>query len=535
MTARDAPVEKHRESKTLERKISQFVPVELTADLGSVRGTEVAVLHELIAASKFLDPVFDRQAWIGNPRARAALEEDPTPLGQSKLEYFDIMRGPWDRQDHWKPFATEQERPLGGGFYPEDLSAEAFKAYVAKHPEQSEALTSLTTIVRREGPNLVAVPYSKAFSEWLVPAAQKLREAAELTQNASLKRFLELRADAFASDDYYESDKAWMDLDSRIEVTIGPYEVYEDELLGLKASFESFVTVSDPEASKKLAHFEALLPAMEKNLPIPDEAKTVRGAESPIRVVDVVYTAGDARKSVQTIAFNLPNDERVRKEKGAKKVMLRNVIRAKFDAILAPIGELLIAPEQTAKMSSDAFFNETLFHELSHSLGPAFVDVGGKKVEVRLVLGSDYAAVEEAKADAMGAYNLLYMIERKELPETFRPQLLVTYFAGLLRSVRFGVEEAHGQGAALQLNYFLAKGGARQDPTSGRFAVDLAKLQGAIRELTAELCMLQRRGDTAGVEALLAEHGKLTPPIGRAIAKLTHLPVDVRPVFPLAN
>jgi hypothetical protein len=325
-----------------------------------------------------------------------------------------------------------------------------------------------------------------------------------------------------------------MDLDSRIEVTIGPYEVYEDELLGLKAAFESFVTVSDPQASDKLAHYKALLPAMEKNLPIPNEAKTVRGAESPIRVVDVVYTAGDARKSVQTIAFNLPNDERVRQEKGAKKVMLRNLIHAKFDAILAPIGKMLIAAEQGAWLSAEAFFNETLFHELSHSLGPAFVDQDGKKVEVRVVLGSDYAAIEEAKADVMGAYNLLYMIERRELPESFREKLLVTYFAGLLRSVRFGVGEAHGQGAALQINFFLARGGARQDPASSRFTVDFDKLQAAIGELTGELCMLQHRGDKAGVQALLAEYGKLTPPIDSALSKLGHLPIDVRPIYPLA-
>ena len=517
----------------LAAKVAQFAPADLTADVSSLPPSERQALDLIIEASKLLDPIFDRQAWAGAPRHRERLAQDTSAAGKLKLAYFDIMRGPWDRQDHFAPFAIDRSHPPGAGFYPEDLTKEAFKTYVEANPEQKAALEGLFTVVHRENGRLVAVPYSKAYAKWLVPAAEKLREAANKTQNASLKRFLNLRADAFLSDDYYESDKAWMDLESQVEVTIGPYETYEDELLGLKASFESFVTVSDPTASKKLAKYKELLPVMEANLPVPDEVKNQRGAESPIRVVDVVFTSGDARKSVQTIAFNLPNDERVRKEKGAKKVMLRNIIRTKFDRILRPIAERILAKSQLKYLSADAFFNETLFHELSHSLGPAFVNNDGK-TELRMALGADYSPLEEGKADVMGAYNILFMINKGEFPPSFREELLVSYFAGLFRSVRFGVAEAHGKGAAFQINRFFEEGAAKVD-ADGRLAVDLDQLESSITTLTRDLCMMQHNGDADAVRAFLTTYGVMSPTMKAALGKLSGIPVDIRPSYPLAH
>lgn len=539
------PVEEKKQPETVEpvaapdpldEKIAQFVVAELTTDIAQLPESEKKVLQKLIEASRLLDPVFDRQAWAGLPAMEAALRKDESADAKKKLEYLRIMRGPWDRQDHHAPFATEQKRPAGGGFYPEDMTAEEFRAWIDKHPEQEEAFESLFTVIRRtEDGGLEAVPYREAYKEWLVPAAEKLEEAAALTSNESLKTFLESRAAAFSSDDYYQSDKDWMDLDGLVEVTIGPYEVYEDELLGLKASFESFVTVTDPKASADLAKYKELLPEMEKNLPIPDEVKTVRGAESPIRVVDVVFTSGDARKSVQTIAFNLPNDERVRKEKGAKKVLLRNLIETKFEKIMRPIAEQIIDEEQLKYLSADAFFNETLFHELSHSLGPAFTTKDGEKVEVRLALESAYSAIEECKADVMGAYNILFMIQKGHFPKDFREKLLVSYFAGLFRSVRFGVSEAHGKGAAVQINRFLRVGAARFDAAAGRFTVDLPALEKAISDLVRDLCLVQHEGDKSKAEAMLNELGVLSEPIKAALDKTSRVPVDIRPVYPLAG
>jgi hypothetical protein len=524
----------------LTAKIAQFQPVVLTADLTGLPENERAALAELIVAAKLMDPIFDRQVWAEYPAHEARLIDAAAKGGElerARLEYFWIMRGPWDRQDHFAPFAVDIPRPPGAGFYPPGLSADEFRVFAEQNPALRSDLDSLFTLVRRDPQHPTAlrpVFYSVAFSQWLEPAAERLEAAAELTQDPSLAKFLRSRAAAFRSDDYYESDKDWMDLDSRVEITIGPYETYEDELLGLKASFEAFVTVADPEASRQLAVYKDWLPRMEQNLPVAKQVKTKRGSESPIRVVDLVYSSGDARKSVQTIAFNLPNDERVRAEKGAKKVMLRNSINAKYDAIMRPIAERILDPAQLDLLSQAAFFNEVLFHELSHSLGPATVLNKGE-TEVRVALGASYSPLEEGKADVMGAYNILFMIDNKLFAKSFREPLLLTYFAGLFRSVRFGVAEAHGKGAAFQINRYLEEGAARFDEASGTFSVDLRQLERSIEALVRDLVMLQHQGDRAAVDAFLTKYGVMSPPIEQALAKLGGIPVDIRPSYPLAD
>jgi hypothetical protein len=526
------PLEPTPSVAVLRAKLAQFVPATLTADVSKLPESERHALDAMIAAAQLIDPLFDRQVFHGYAALRERLAKDTSPRGQDLLAYFDLMRGPWDRQDHFAPFAIDLAHPKGAGFYPADLTADAFKSYVAAHSTNREALESLTTVVVREGDALKTVPYSEAYGEWLKPAAAKLAVAAEATQNKSLAKFLRSRALAFANDEYRQSDKDWMDVDSRVEITIGPYETYEDELLGLKAAFEACVTVSDPAESAKLGKYKKLLPDMEHNLPIAAGAHGKRGGDSPIHVVDVVYTSGDARKSVQSIAFNLPNDEVVRKEKGAKKVLLRNLIETKFERIMRPLAERILDPSQLGLLSAEAFFNETLFHELSHSLGPAFVK-GTKNQEVRVALGSNFSAIEECKADVMGAYNILYMIKRGELPKELHDRLLVSYFAGLFRSVRFGVAEAHGQAAALQINRYLDEGAARFDPATKRFSVDVTKLEGAIGKLVHDLCVLQWDGDAAGTEALLTKSGIMSDTMRAALTDLDAIPVDVKPIYPL--
>lgn len=519
----------------LGKRVEQFALAELTADVSALPESERKALDELIAAAKLLDPVFDRQAWAGYPELEQELAKDDSPEGKRRLEYFRIMRGPWDRQAHFEPFATTKPHPPGAGFYPEDLTEDDFRQWIEEHPEDEEAFESLYTVIVRDGETLVARPYSEVYAQWLKPAAEHLKKAAQYTENASLKRFLESRAEAFATDDYYESDKNWMDLDSRVGITIGPYETYEDQLMGLKAAYEAFVTVSDPEASEALAKYKKYLPQMEEHLPVDDAVKTKRGAESPIRVVDLVFTSGDARKSVQTIAFNLPNDERVRKEKGAKKVLLRNLIETKFERIMKPIGEKVLDPSLHQFLSSDAFFHQVLFHELSHSLGPAFTEQDGEKVEIRMALGSSYSPLEEAKADVMGAYNILFMIEKGELPKEFREKLLASYFAGLFRSVRFGVSEAHGKGAALQINRFITDEAVKFDAQAKRFSVDFDALEKSIEGLVRDLVMLQHGGDAKKAATFLEEQGVMSEPMEAVLDQLDGVPVDIRPVYPLAG
>jgi len=518
----------------LHQRLKKFAPTMVEADLSRLSLSEREVLRRLVAASGFVDEVFLRQAWGENAALRDRLRGAQDPAGRAAFDYFLLSYGPWDRLDE-SPFVGSAPRAEGAGFYPPDLTKEEFEAWIRKHPEDEKAFKSLTTVIRRQGEKLIAVPYSVEYREWLEPAARELEAAAAATENATLRRYLTLVATAFRTDDYYPSDVAWMDLDSRVEVTIGPYETYEDRLFGYKASFESFVTLVDAEQSAKLGRYKAELPAMEQNLPIPDEHKNLnRGAESPIRVVDEAFAAGDTRAGVQTIAFNLPNDERVREAKGSKKVLLRNVMNAKFRQILKPIAERVLDAQQLKLLSEEAFFNETLFHELSHGLGPGRIKIDGRETEARLELKELYSAVEEAKADVMGVWNILYLIQRGMFPESFRQPVYVTYLAGIFRSTRFGVAEAHGQGTALQFNYLRERGAVIADEASGKVRVDFAKVEAGIRDLVRDLCMLQARGDYAGTKALLDKYGVTTPPLAAPLARLEGIPVDIRPIYPAA-
>merc|ERR1740128_1190616 len=482
-----------------------------------------------------MNPIFNRQMFRWYNETREKFKQDGSDLAKAQLEFFDIMRGPWDRQEEDKPFAVEYERPLGAGSYPINTTKEAFETYVANHPEEKDSLENLVTIILQKGDKMVANNYSYFFQESLEPAHNHMMAAATLTDNGSLKTFLNSRAEAFLSNDYYQSDKDWMDLDSRIEITIGPYETYQDKLMALKASFEAFVTVTDPVESGKLSKYKSLLPEMEQNLPIPDDMKSERGSESPIRVVDLVYSSGEARKAVQTLAFNLPNDERVRKEKGAKKVMLRNNIINKFNKILTPIASKLMKQKQMPFLDQDAFFNNVLFHELSHSLGPAFVGNKKENGEIRTALGASYSALEEGKADVMGIYNIMFMIQKGELPQDFKNKVLFTYVSGLFRKIRFGVVEAHGKGGAMQLNTYLKEGSVVFLPESGTYQVNFKKLEESIKDLVKNICTWQHKGDKQVVEDMFEEFAKLDENTLASLELLKDIAVDIKPCYPLAG
>jgi hypothetical protein len=522
----------------IEARLARFSPTEIEADSTALSAEDRRVLELVVEASRWLDPVFLRQVWEGNPAVERATRDWGGPAAgmpaerRAARDYFELNFGPWDRLDDMEPFLGSTPHPEGAGYYPPDMTREEFEAWLVAHPGDRDAFTSPTTLIRRgtDG-GLVAVPYSQAYRELLEPAAALLRQAADATSNESLARFLALRADAFLSDDYYESDLAWMDLDAPVEVTIGPYETYEDGLFGYKAAFESFVTVALPAESAALARYEAQLPWLERNLPIPDEHKNFeRGAESPIRVVDEVFTAGDARAGVATLAFNLPNDERVREAKGSKKVLLRNVMRAKYDQILEPIARAVLPAADLDRLAFDAYFNFVLHHELAHGLGPGRIVVDGRETEVRLELKDLYSTLEEAKADVMGVYDILALVERGEMVAELRRTLPTTYLAGLFRSARFGLHEAHGRGVVAQFNYLLDRGALAVDG-DGRYRVIEERFPAAIEELTRDILMLQAAGDYAATQAFLDRWGVATPQLETAIARLADVPVDIRPLF----
>jgi hypothetical protein len=392
-------------------------------------------------------------------------------------------------------------------------------------------------VIRRDADRkLKAVPYSQEYREFLEPAARLLNEAANLATNATLKNFLTKRAEAFMSDNYYASDVAWMDLDAPIDVTIGPYETYEDELFGYKAAFEGFVTLRDEEESAKLVKFSSYLQELENNLPLEARYRNPKlGAASPIRVVDVVFTSGDGNRGVQTAAFNLPNDEQVVKEKGSKRVMLKNMQEAKFKQVLVPISGILIDPSQRSQISFDAFFTHILAHELMHGLGPHNIEVGGKQTTVRLQLKELYSAIEEAKADITGLWALQYLIDKGAVDRNMERDLYTTYLASSFRSVRFGTSEAHGKGQALQFNYLLDEGGIKHDPQSGTYSIDTTRIKDAVRKLTTEILTLQAEGSYEKAKALLDKYGVIRPEMQKSLDKLGAVPVDIEPKFTLAG
>jgi hypothetical protein len=422
----------------------------------------------------------------------------------------------------------------GKGFYPEGMTKAAFEAYLLAHPDEKAGLTDGYTVVRRAGERLVAVPYSEAYKAELEPAARLLEQAAALTTNASLKRFLTLRAASFRSNDYFQSELAWMDLEGTpVEVAIGPYETYSDELLGAKTAFEAYVTLKKPAESRALDKYKGYLRAMEANLPVAERFKNfARGAASPIAVAEQVRGGGENVEGPQTIAFNLPNDERVREAKGAKKVILSNVLAAKYERILAPIAGRALVAGQASLVNRKYLTLETLFHELSHSLGPGSITLAGRATTVDAELKDIHGTAEEAKADAMGVYNILFMMQQGELPATERPQLMATYLAGVFRAARWGASESHGRGAALQYGYLKAKGGFAWDPKAGRFRVNDAAMAAGIRDLVAELVTLQATGDYAGMTALFDRYAKLDAEAEAVIATLKDIPVDITPVYP---
>src|SRR5829696_148876 len=511
--------------------VAKLAPIKMELDTSYLSAEEREVVNLLIQAADLMSEIYKRHNTpdYDKVRAEVAAKNDPR-----LLEKFDAFYGPWDPIQEGKPFFGDKAKPAGAGFYPADLSKEAFDEYLKEHPDEAEALTSPYTVVKRQGDRLIAVPYSQEYKQWLEPAAKLLEQAAARTSNASLKKFLSLRAKAFRTDDYFESELAWMDLkDTPIEVAIGPYEVYTDELYGRKTAFEAFVTLKDPKESQALDVYKGHLRAMEANLPVEEKYKNFqRGFESPIVVADQVHGGGDNVPGVQTVAFNLPNDERVREAKGAKKVILRNVLGAKYERILKPMANLVLVEGQAGNVTQRQMFLETLFHELSHSLGPGSITVGGRKTTVDQELKEIAGGFEEAKADVMGAYDVFHMMDKGVIPNSERSQMRATYVAGLFRAMRFGIGEAHGKGAAMQYSYLRDKGAIVWDADAKRFRIDEAKIDGAIRSLVGDIVRLQGSGDYAGTKAFLDKWGVSDPEADQVIASMTHIPVDIRPIYP---
>ncbi len=521
----------------LQKMTARFAPTTIRADVSHLSPADRRVLAKLVEASKVIDALFLRQVWSGNEAMLLDLARDTTPEGRSRLHYFLLNKGPWSRLDHDEVFVPgAPAKPAGANFYPEGSAKADIEKWIQSlaEPERAKA-TGFFTTIRRSGSSLIAVPYNVEYQSELARAAALLREAAATATEPTLKTFLAKRADALISNDYYESDVAWMELKGNIEPTFGPYEVYEDELFNYKAAFESFITVRDEAESIKLQKFSGLLQDVEDHLPIDPKHRNVKlGALAPIVVVNEIFAAGDANRGVQTAAYNLPNDERVTREKGAKRVMLKNVQDAKFARTLVPISKVVLSPADQKDVSFDAFFTQIVVHELMHGLGPHNITAGGRQTTVRQAMKEASSFLEEAKADISGLFAIQYWIDKGVLPKSLERPLYTTYLASAFRSIRFGINEAHGRGVAVQMNYLLDQGGftARED---GTFAVDLAKVKTGVTGLTREIMTIQADGDYGKAVALRDRLGVVRPVVKRALDSLTSVPVDIEPRFTTAD
>jgi hypothetical protein len=529
---------KGNKEMTLTQKIERFSPTEISADISRLTPGDKKALEKIIEAAQLMDPIYIRQVWGGNMDLLKELEADTSLEGKERLHYFRINMGPWSLLDHNEPFleGVPKEKPAGANYYPGDMTKKEFEEWIATLSEmEKEKATGFFSTIHRDGNGKLQIfPYHKEYSEWLEPAGKFLKEAATYTGNKTLQKYLSLRADAFLSDDYYKSDVAWMELDAPLDLTIGPYETYMDELFGYKAAFEVFVTLRDDATSAKLAKFSNYLQNIENNLPLDPKYKNPKlGALSPIRVVDVVYAAGEGNRGVQTAAFNLPNDEKVVREKGSKRVMLKNMQEAKFKKILIPISNIILDPAQKPKVSFDAFFTHILAHELVHGIGPHNITVNGKATNVRKELKDLYSAIEEAKADITGLFALQFLVEKGLVDKKMEGEMYITYLASVFRSVRFGINEAHGKGVALIFNYLFDEAGIWMDEKTVTFSIDDTRIKKAVEQLTGTILTIEAEGSYSNAKELLDKYGIVRPEMQAALDRLHDIPVDIEPIFPL--
>ena len=509
----------------MARKLAQYTPVRLTADLSGLSQRERRMIPLLIEAAQEMDSIFWRQVYPARDSLLAEIGDSAT------REYVLLNYGPWDRLDGNAAFVPGVgPRPDGAAFYPPDMTKAEFDSAAAAAPDGGAALRSLYTVVRRDSAGrLVAVPYREAFAEPSRRAAAKLREAAALADDPGLRRYLELRARALETDDYQPSDLAWMDMKRNgVDVVIGPIETYDDGLFGYKAAHEAYVLIKDREWSERLTRYARLLPALQRGLPVPEAYKREKpGTDSDLNAYDAVYYTGQANAGSKTIAINLPNDEEVQLRKGTRRLQLKNAMRAKFDRILVPIAEELIAEDQRGHIDFDSFFANVMFHEVAHGLGVKNT-VDGKGT-VRDALKEQAGALEEGKADILGLYMITRLQQQGELPGVDLDDNYVTFLAGIFRSIRFGAGSAHGRANAAELSFLQERGAFTRDSASGRYRVDFPRMRAAVDSMAGLILRFQGDGDYDGVKRFMSERATVPPGLQADLDRLGDkgIPVDI--------
>jgi hypothetical protein len=518
-----------RESADIQARMAKYAVVQLAPDLSGLTAKEREVVKLLIEAAKTADEVFWKQASPDAVALRDKLSKSSNPADAIVYKFLVANYGPYDRLDDNKPFYVHDAKPLGAGFYPSDLTRQEFENYVKSHPKEKEALTSPYTVVKwKNDENLEAVPYSTAYAAENKKIIDLLRKAAGLIDNPSFKAYLTAKADDFAKNNFYKSDTLWLKVkDSKLDLVIGPTEVYEDALFNYKAAYEAFVMLKDEEASRKLEIYNEHRTNLEGNLPVPaDYKKEYAGLSSPLAITQLIYIGGDSNSGAKTIAFNLPNDEKVREETGSKKMLLKNVLDAKFDKILVPIADILMDPGLKKYISREAFSTNVLMHEFSHAFGLNYT-VKDPKLTVKAALGHQYSAIEECKADVLGLFNQSYFAEKGIINDQQLKEYYATFIASIFRSVRFGAADAHGVANMIQFNYLQENGAIKFNPESGKYDIDFDKIGNGIREISHMILTIQGDGDAAAADNLIKKYGVMSSELKKNLESLKDLPVDI--------
>ena len=516
----NAPKQEETKEMNIQDKVNEFVQVDLTADISHLSDGQKEMLGYLLEAAHIMDDIFWMEAYGNKEELLSGIEDDAVK------EFVKINYGPWERLNNNQPFIDRfGPKPAGANFYPTDMTKEEFEAL------DNDKKTSLYTLIRRdEEGNLKVIPYHIAFEEKTKKAAEYIKKAAELAENESFKKYLELRAEALLTDEYLDSDMAWMDVkNNNIDYVVGPIENYEDGLYGYKAAHESFILIKDMEWTEKLSKFAALLPELQKQLPVADEYKTeVPGSDSDLGVYEAVFYAGDCNAGSKTIAINLPNDERVHIEKGSRKLQLKNAMRYKFEKILVPISNVLIEENQRQYIKFDAFFENTMFHEVAHGLG--IKNTINEKGTVREALQEQYSALEEGKADIIGLFLVTKLAEMGELGEKDLMDNYVTFMASIFRSIRFGAASSHGKANMVRFNYFKETGAFTRDQETGTYKVDYDKMTDAMLSLGEQILTIQGNGDYEAAKAMVDEMGMIKEQLQADLDRIEEagIPRDIR-------
>jgi hypothetical protein len=521
----------------LAGELARFERVRMPFDAAALSARERKMIGKLVEACRYLDRIYGQQSDPAGWQLYRQLQGDQSLEAWNLRRFLRINGSRYDLIRDNAPFVGTTLWPPGRNLYPADLTRDEFDRYVAAHPDQKAALYDSYTVVRRHGAALEAVPYHVAYRQWLGPMAARLREAAALSEDASFAKFLRLRAEALLSDDYFQSDLAWLDLENpKVDVIFAPYETYLDALLGVKTSYGASVLVRNDVESRKLEVYQQYVPDIQDALPLAAEDRpSKRGLRSPMEVMDAPFRAGDLRHGYQAAADNLPNDPRIHEQRGSKKIFFKNFMDARVNHVILPIARRLLRTDQAVQASAEGYLATTMLHEISHGLGPAFARIDGNKQDIRAAIGPAYAGLEEAKADIVGLFGLKWLVDHGGVPPEKLNGYYISYVAGILRTVRFGLGEAHGRAEMMEFNYLAGRGVLARDAGTGRYGIDLDRMPGAVADLARELLQQEATGDRARTDAWFAMYGSMPPELAKALDAARDVPVDIDPVSDFAE